>query len=62
MIANSFAKAVFLSFLKRVMEEKKRRVLQKLVQKYGALIGTVAERLTRKKAKEEDHPFEYLKK
>lgn len=61
-ISDLFSMAVFLSFLKSIsMEEKKKRVLQKLVQKYGALIGPVAERIAKDTAKEEDYPFEYLK-
>lgn len=61
-VSNLFAMAVFLSFLKSIiMEEKKKRVLQKLVQRYEALIGPVAERVARETAKEEDYPLEDLR-
>ncbi len=62
MVANLFAITVFMSVLNNVvMEEKKKRVLQKLVKKYEALIGPVAGRIAKETAKEENYPLEDLK-
>jgi hypothetical protein len=61
--SNLFAMVVFSLLLREiVMEEKKKVVLQKLVKKYEELIGPVAGRIAKETAKEEDYPFDKLKK
>jgi len=53
---------VFMSVLHNVVvEEKKKRFLHKLVERYEGLIGPVAGRIAKETAKEEEYPFRDLK-
>lgn len=62
LVANLFAMTVFMSVLNGVvMEEKKKRFLHKLVERYEGLIGPVAGRIAKETAEEEEYPFRDLK-